>query len=294
MIQLVPEAKDSIISFIHNFWKKNHILVKDINLFDYMYLNNKTEYNFFYNSKKNDVKAIIGVIIPSDKNIWFSLWRSIGTDNEGFSLFTDVLKKFKPNFVGAIGINNKVEKFYKYLDWSIVTLNHYYVSKPEIKPIFSKNYRFVNKFDFNYKYNDSYSPEKNNSYLNNRYNNHPHFDYNYLEIPSEEIIFIGRTVKYLDQKVFHVVDFIGNLNQKNIKSVLHNFLFDNNFDMLEMMAYLSDSPVTDLSLKRDDTIIPLYFNPFENKNITVRCAYKTQSHSNVKIVLGDSDQDRPN
>ena len=259
-----------------------------------MYLNNKTEYNFFYNLKKNDVKAIIGVIIPSDNNIWFSLWRSIGTDNEGFSLFTDVLKKFKPNFVGAIGINNKVEKFYKYLDWNIVSLNHYYVSKPKIKPIVSENYSLVNKIDFNDKYNDSYFPEKNNSYLNNRYNNHPHFDYNYLDIPSEEIIFIGRTVVYLEKKVFHVVDFIGNLNQKDIKSVINNFLFDNNFDMFEMMAYLSDSPVTDLSLKRDDTIIPLYFNPFENKNITVKCAYKTQSQNNVKIVLGDSDQDRPN
>lgn len=294
MTQLIPERLDSIISFIHNFWKRNHVLVRNIDLFDYMYLNNKKEYNFFYKSKENDIKSIIGVIIPSEKNIWLSLWRSIGTENEGFLLFNDVLKKINPNFVGSIGINNKVEKFYKYLDWTIVKLNHYYLSKSETKPKIFKKYRFVNKIDFKNKYADSYFPQKSNTYLNNRYNNHPYFDYSFLDIPSEEIIFIGRTVKYLDKKVFHVVDFIGNLDQKDIKTTIINFLFENNFDMFEMMAYLSDSPVVDLSLKQEDIIIPLYFNPFENKNITIKCAYKTKIQNNIKIVLGDSDQDRPN
>jgi hypothetical protein len=49
-----------------------------------------------------------------------------------------------------------------------------------------------------------------------------------------------------------------------------------------------------LKRKSSETIIPNYFEPFEQKNITIDFFVSSQEMGNVRIYKGDGDQDRPN
>ena len=135
-------------------------------------------------------------------------------------------------------------------------------------------------------------PIKDKEYFNRRYVNHPVFEYLYLKIKS--LIFIGRIVNYLNLRVFHVVDVVGDIKNITLKSIILTFLKREKIDLFEMMYYDSRLIDIDLNLKSEDEIIPTYFNPFKHKNIKIELSYKSDKNLPVRFFLGDGDQDRPN
>ena len=136
-------------------------------------------------------------------------------------------------------------------------------------------------------------PVKDYDYYLQRFKNHPVFKYYSLVLKKHDIQFIGRIVKYNNLNVFHVVDYIGDINNTKISYDIQSFLSNENLNLFEFMYYDSRNIITDLKIKKDE-IIPTYFNPFENKNINIEFAYSTSSKKNIRFVLADGDQDRPN
>lgn len=294
MKRLKKDNLHSLLAFINSHWKENHVFVQNPGVFNYLYLRNHGKYNFFIKEWERKIVAMIGVIEASKEAIWLTTWRSIGIQNHGVELFNQVLDKYNPSFIGSIGINKRVEKFYKIIGWKVITLDHYYLEKTNNKTEGTLKYIFTKSPRVNQLYDDKYSPRKNDDYLIKRYILNPHFDYYFLFLEDVKLVFVGRIVEYLNKKVFHCVDFFGEIDKKSIRAVLQDFLHNNSFDLFEMMCYCSDSPSIDLELKDDSIIIPTYFSPFIFENINITCAYKADIDKSVKIVLGDSDQDRPN
>lgn len=294
MKRLNSKLLSSLLLFIDLHWKKNHIFVREPRLFNYIYKKKNNEYNFFIRDRGQEIVAIIGVIQPSTRSIWLTTWRSVGNENQGVLLFNEVINKFNTDFIGSIGINRRIEKFYKMIGWKTISLNHYYLRKTVSQTSLKTKYVYTNSPRLDQFYKDNYLPYKNEDYITRRYISNPYFNYRFLIVDSMEILFVGRVVEYNNIKVFHCVDFFGKIDNKVIRSVIVKFLHDYSFDLFELMCYCSDSPSIDLDLKNDQPIIPTYFNPFLFENIEIRCAYKASKDDRIKIVLGDSDQDRPN
>lgn len=294
MKRLTSDKFSSLLSFIDFHWKKNHIFVRSPKLFNYLYLKDDTQYNFFFKELRGEIVAIIGVIEASNEAVWLTTWRSIGSENQGINLFHEVINKYNANFIGSIGINKRIEKFYKMIGWNVVSLDHYYLEKTECPNRSNITYLFTRSPKLEQFYRDNYLPRKNEDYIVKRYISNPYFNYNFLIIENLELLIVGRVVEYNNKKIFHCVDFFGKIHNKTIRPIIQDFLQDNSFDLFEMMCFCSDYPSIDLDLKNDQPIIPTYFNPFLYENIEVRSAYKISEDESVKIVLGDSDQDRPN
>ena len=287
----IDNGLKGIKSFINTHWKKNHILTVDQRIFDLQHKLKNGLYNFFFYKEDNKILSILGVIYSEDsgKSMWLSVWKNIGQNNEGLFLLENLINKEK-DFIGSIGINSRVSKLYKLLGWYIVELDHYFQYR-ELSPVKNENlFNFSLDIKFNIS-NKKILPNKDNSYFIKRYKNHPTYTYYFLSLKKFNLTFIGREIIYSKIKVFHVVDYIGDIDGIKLKEIIQDFLNKYNFDLFEIMLYSSIPFTTDLK-KKTNEIIPTYFKPFVNQNISIKCAYIKNLELAVKIVLGDSDQDR--
>ena len=298
---LTHNYKKTLLDFINNNWKKNHVFIKNEKIFDFQH-KIKGGYSFLI-ARKGIITSILGYIYTNDSqnSFWLAIWRTIDfKSSEGIQLFFYLMKK-KPDFVGAIGISKKAEEIYKRLRWKNGNLIHYYVSKinelnlrTHINKSSAHHYKYLPDFDFSKIKAPYFLPFKDTNYYNKRYLNHPEFEYFFLTLDYYNLTFIGRDIKYKGLRVFHVVDLIGDLNNKNIYGIINKFLLEEKFDLFEMMMFDSRKIKTDLLIKTKSEIIPTYFSPFKFKNISIRLSYKITRNYPVRFFLGDSDQDRPN
>ena len=144
-----------------------------------------------------------------------------------------------------------------------------------------------------------YFPYKNKRYYNNRYLNHPYYKYQLLSVcfKSEVLaVLVVRKVFYETCSCIRIVDVCGDL--KRIDNIYGNFqkLLDaENAEYID--CYNCGIPKEQFEKMgfvevEKDTIIPNYFEPFEQKNIELR--YASYAATSVVMFKGDCDQDRPN
>ena len=69
--------KSDLIKVINDYWKENHILVRNSKVFDLQHKNNNT-YSFLILTDKK-IKSFLGYIFTnSNKNsFWLAVWKSI-------------------------------------------------------------------------------------------------------------------------------------------------------------------------------------------------------------------------
>ena len=283
---------NALWDFINKHWKSDHFFIRNKNFFNYQYKFLSKKFNFFKISNKNEIETILGYI-PSNSNfscIWLALWKST-VNTQGLIILNKIINAKSYDFIGVLGISKSAKKTYMAYNWKTGNLKHYFLYSSN-KKIVSKSYRF-SLFKGTKIINSDHLPIKDYEYYLQRFKNHPVFEYYSLELKKHEIQFIGRIVKYNKLNVFHVVDYVGDLNNNKVSSDIQSFLNNENLNLFEFMYYDSRDIVTDLNVKKDE-IIPTYFNPFENKNIDIEFAYFTSSKKNIRFVLADGDQDRPN
>lgn len=286
--------RSDLIRVINDYWKENHILVKNSKVFDLQHKNNNN-YSFLVLTKDDKIKSFLGYIYSNSNqnSFWLAIWKSIDSGVGGINLLFHLISK-NPEFIGVIGISDFTKKITLKLDWIIGEMDHYYLSlKDPLKFSKNKEYTFSDSLNLNSFISlPELLPLKDQEYYERRYLNHPVFKYKFLKI--KNLIFIGRIVEYLGMKVFHVVDVVGDMKNIILKPFVFTFLKYEKIDLFEMMYYDSRSINVDLNLKSESKIIPTYFNPFENKNIKIELTYKTYKNLPVRFFLGDGDQDRPN
>ena len=135
--------------FIKKQWSEFHILSYNTELLDWQH-KAKNYYNCVAAFKSGKIVGL-HCVIPMNQfddnlplnQIFLSLWRAIeGVGvSIGFRMYNYVLKEYKPDFIGSVGITRKVfdSGFHRRLGYKIGTMDHSVIISP-----------FVNDFNIAY------------------------------------------------------------------------------------------------------------------------------------------------
>ena len=144
---------------------------------------------------------------------------------------------------------------------------------------------------------------KSDIYIKNRFFVHPVYKYKVYAIFKKgrlQALCVLRPILHEGVTVLRIVDFIGG---NEAFAILSDFIlamleeYDAEYidlyshgvqiDLLKQAGFINRKKVNGL-------IIPNYFEPFEQKNIDITFAYKTdQTLPPVRLFKADGDQDRP-
>ena len=305
----------SLLNFIDEYWKKNHIFVKSKKLFKFQHLGrNKLNWVLAKNKNSRKIEGILGLvsknffskgIICKKDDLWITMIMVAYPLNPSKGLGTEMIKffykKFNPNSISAIGINKKVSKLYKKIGLNINYLNHYYIKK-------NKNYTVLNNFKNNeitgnfrkIKYFKNFDqPYKMYNYYLNRYFKHPIYKYHLLIIYKENKInnfLVFRKINYNKKIALRIIDvanvkLIKNFSKENFDYLISYFKA-NYLDFLNFGIKKNIFKKIGFLLRDKNTFIPHHFEPYEKKNIDVMVA-SISCNNNFYIFKGDSDLDRP-
>lgn len=227
----------------------------------------------------------------------------------------------------SLGINEKTIGIYKYLGMYTNSLRHYVMINeniPQFKIAVHSKFSFRNNIDylvdedycvklindqselsrFNFDQFKNNIPFKNETYFTKRYFEHPIYEYivlgAYLNNKLEGF-FVTRIQTHIDSTVLRIVDFIGKENCiSSLGKFVANLIVENSYEYADFYCFGIDN---DLLLNsgfnlveplKEDLIIPNYFSPFTQKNISIHFYADTDKIENIKLFKGDGDQDRPN
>jgi N-acetylglutamate synthase-like GNAT family acetyltransferase len=322
---------DSIMTFINEEWRENHILSANKSFFCYEHV---------YQDKVNFIVAtnrdmhIVGILgyIPTTINhpiidLATVVWK-VSSKKSSLGLGVRLLKylfdKKEVRTVFSVGINTETISIYNYLDIFTSKLNHFVFLNYKYKNFAIagiKNLKFVEyksskskfsirylnrvsdleKFDFN-QFQDLI-PFKNGEYFVKRYFNHPIYTYKILGIFNEsnlESILVTREEKYNNSKILRIVDFFGNEQTLiELGLLMKDILISNNYEYVDFYNYGISEEIMGLAgfmkvdSEKNDYIIPNYFNPFVHKNIDIYFFANTSDVSKIRLFKADGDQDRP-
>src|ERR1035437_2511811 len=133
--------------FIDQKWRAGHILSYDTDLLKWQHLNTVNNHlNYILSEREEDERiiAVFGCISTSqfDKNLrdqkdfWLAIWKvdtDIAPPGIGMVQYNFFVDTYQPNSIGAIGINDKIAKLYKFLGYKPGVLNQYYYLNPQKK-----------------------------------------------------------------------------------------------------------------------------------------------------------------
>jgi len=133
-------------------------------------------------------------------------------------------------------------------------------------------------------------------YFQKKYDDHPIYSYTCVHDASNELTLVYRIVEIPEGKVMRIIDCAGNLQAlPGVTVALMERAREVGADYIDMLAYWADEqPILQAGFKPvSDEIIPNYFEPFVQKNVTIECAVKGRNMANLVVMKGDGDQDRP-
>jgi len=81
---------------------------------------------------------------------------------------------------------------------------------------------------------------------------------------------------------------------KEIGTSLQKILVDKNYEYIDLVTSGLNEEIINgmgLELRNDETVIPMYFEPFVRKNVDI---WYQRSNEHITIFKADGDQDRPN
>ncbi len=325
-----------LLDFLKKHWQLDHVFVKSIELMRFQHYNPiKNEYNFILgiNTQTDEIDGLIGLIPLSQydpelakyNETWGGIWkvRSDVKNSEIGMLGLLLFEEFhKYTSHGSLGMSKIATKLHAIMKYSICILNQYYLLNSECKnfkiAIIPDKFKKINNSVVTSDYTivrinnitdvpDSaidgvYYPKKSLTYLKNRFQLHPVYNYKFWGISDKntllKTILVTRAIEINDSKVIRIVDVFGPLEGLgSLKSRLLELLKEESAEYIDIMNY-GVSPLVFEKLGFDhldvngEIIIPNYFEPFIQQNIVIQCAYKAPY--NYVMFKGDSDQDRPN
>ena len=326
----IENCKINDIKNIQNFIKlnynKNHILTKNLKLFNWLYKNKNQKYNFLILKEDKKIYSVLGYI-PSNKFdkhnksklIWLAFLcgkKKKPLQGAGINILNYLHKKFSNYNFAVNSIGKKIIPLYKLFGYKVVELKQYYITNPNktqnlitgkikkvnnFKTVTDLRFEFINKKILkSLKLNSVFTPTKSLKYFINKYINNPFFKYTIGLITYKKkykILLVFRIEKYNKSKVLRIIDLLGNYKYlKHCYQIFLKLIEKENVEFLDFIQYGIDHKILEkcnFKLNRHTkTIIPIYFNPYVNKNIRIYSAFKTRNQKTI-IVKGDGDQDIP-
>lgn len=256
---------------------------------------------------------------------WGGIWK-VRTDvkNKEIGFLGSKLFSFFKNFTshGSLGMSDIATILHKLRKYNICELSQYYILNKKVedfkiakipKNYLNKDEEFIVESGYiltkipdvldvvDHKFDVTYYPKKSVIYLYNRFTLHPIYNYNFWGVYDNDkiliVIFVIRKISINGANVLRIVDVLGSLeNLGNMNLVFQDLLENEQAEYVDLMnAGISDRIFRKIGFKTLDLvgeiIIPNYFEPFVQKNIVVKCAYKAPY--NYVMFKADADQDRP-
>lgn len=318
---------DKIKSFINIHWRENHILAVSKELFDFQHLRKDSPlYDFVIAEHKQtgEIHAVYGFINSAiydngssitPNAVWGALWkvRKDVKNNEvnkiGLAVLFYILDLYPNSPFITLGLSKYSQFIFEGLNFGFGKMNHYYFANIECKsPIISKNLEYsehinnkqvcIKQFAFDRDIESDYIPKKNNEYIINRYVRHPYYKYDIWGLYKRgELVnvWVTRLTDYNGARCLRLVDMIGQTrNLPDASGSLQSLLELYKAEYIDCYNYgIDKSEFMNLGMKmvQAPTVIPNYFEPFEQVNIDVYYAFCFDK--DVCIFKGDGDQDRP-
>ncbi len=324
-IELCSDNKvKKLLDFIDVHWAKNHIFVKQKELFDWQH-KSLDGYNFVLACDSNSIVGALGFIptshfsskLSTNKETWLAIWKVIDDPKYvgiGIGLLDFIATQFNFTTICSVGINTKVMKLYKALGFTIGELEHRAFFNQSFKDFNitspPSNYKTIAKRSnvlFKELSNEdelksceqlftSY-PRKDTTYIINRYLRHPQYLYKCVKVYKAEklfSLFIYRIISIKNAKIARIVDVQGgNILSSEFNTPFINFLTEQELEYVDIVSNLPASEHIGFKHNLSDNfIVPNYFEPFILSNVPIYYAYKSEKP--ITIFRGDSDQDRPN
>ncbi|WP_345993681.1 hypothetical protein [Sulfurimonas sp. HSL-1716] len=322
------------MEFLDKYWKKNHILSVDKHLFLYEFQDKEKLNFAIAQDAQNEIIGLFGFIkynflkIP---DLAGSLWKvrdDCTVPLLGLKLRDFVIKNVPHRFFAAPGAGIQTKPIYQIIkmNWNRMeqyflvndTIDEYKVLKTRDKSILKTYKAFHESNDVvielakdiselqSFVFDDfkEIVPFKDLKYIEKRFVNYPIYKYDIYTVKKSGLIsniFICRTAAYLDRKVYRIVDFYGDeRNMGYITNFLYKYIVDNHYEYCDFISYgfedihMLNAGFDRLDFESEDIIVPNFFEPFVQKNISVFCVSDKTDGLKFRQCKADGDQDRPN
>ena len=318
-----------LVSFLKNYWKKDHALVKSKQLLDFQHLDGDN-YNFYAAIEDNEIYALEGFIkaslydksLTDEDDMWGAIWKSRPDAQKGEAglwVKEALSEKEKKQSWGGIGLSEMAYKINKMMRFTMGYLHHYYIANREIDNFKVGANLFVDRSsherndEWTIKQNirldsvieptETYRPRKTLTYLVNRYQYHPIYKSIFWGIyHNEELVSIWTLRRQIvdGTSILRVIDVLGRID--NLPDLTENFqdiLSEESCEYIDFSNYgirpevFKSIGFTELGFEDESVIVPTYFEPFERRNVKITLSYKAKYEEYVAFK-GDADQDRPN
>ncbi len=320
-----------VTKFIDEHWKPGHILARDRELFEYMYLERDGRLNFAlaFEPLSNELIAILGYI-SSDalhSRLSLSMWKSrsdahLRQYKAGLAVLRFLIDGFKPKSIFSTGISADTRDVYRFLGFSCDLMNHHVIVNNEISDFqVIKNppkrsflqpssghaasslvaittdeelRRVANGLDLAETLKDA-------DYLCHRYLNHPRFNYEIREVllNTETVgILAFRRSFANDRSCIRIIDVVGaELCLRSAIVPLVQEMQQNGDEYIDLLSWgLNGDQIKEIGFtdcrELADCVVPEYFSPFSQTNVD-RWLFTNLPETEI-IFKGDGDQDRPN
>lgn len=323
---------DKLKRFINEHWKKGHILSISDELILFQHAVKGEDYIDFVvaeNIETGEFDGIYGYInnwkyAPSHnipKVLWGAVWKvredvhNVEIGKVGLGLLRFILKNEQPDYFASLGISGTHKEIATKLNYCIGDINRFYfannkvsefrvIKAPMLKQLESSSTKIEEiNFPSNVVFENNLNIFKDIEYFKNRYYNHPFYKYRYLGLyngDSLKGLFVFRRVDVMDTCVLRIMDFIGDLTQcGNVSISLQALLERERAEYIDCLNYGISSDLFNhlgfcQAYKDSDTIIPEYFDPFDQRYVPMEYAYISEEENPLIIFKADADQDRPN
>ncbi|MCX6535708.1 MAG: hypothetical protein NT119_04030 [Actinobacteria bacterium] len=332
ILRFGDNADVSIVSrFIEEHWQQGHILSRDRELFEYMFLERDGRLNFViaFDPQSNEVIAILGYI-PSDtfhSRISLSMWKArpdahLRKYKAGLAVLRFLIDELKPKSIFSTGISANTRDVYKFLGYSCDVMNHHVIVNNELEEFrIIKNppqisFEFVtseimlsslttistNEELRNDVANLDFSATlKDIDYLCHRYIDHPRFKYEVRSVRLDKKtigILVFRRSYANDRSCIRIIDIMGEeICLSSATRLLVQEMLENGDEYIDLLSWGLDSKqingigFTDVH-DFADCVVPEYFSPFSQTNVD-RFLFTNLPETEI-FYKGDGDQDRPN
>lgn len=285
-----------IQQFLNDYWKKDHILSKSIDLMNYQH-HNGYGYNFVIGIEEGKIYTALG-FIPTNQydkdikelDIWLAIWCKTPDCPKGLGskLLDFIEEAFKPRSIGAIGINDTIEQLYLKRGWVSGVANHYFLPFVDYLAKWEKceELTLVKEVDVK-----PQCPAKSNTYVNARYRLNPFYDYSIYGI--RDCAFVIRKIYNGRTSILRIVDIFGELPE-NVQFAFNSLMRFENAQYVDCVNFgIPEEKFLKMGfyLKPDNLIIPNWTEPFVMEHRPLKFACRAEYYI---VFKGDSDQDRPN
>ncbi len=327
-----PEDVPALRQFIDEHWRRGHVLSVSGELLRWAHLDPiRNRLNFVCGKMNGELAGVLGFVpashfdaeLPYARDLWLALWKvraDIKLPGLGVAQLEYLRRELSPQNIYAVGINEQVAaRIYPLLGFELINLDHFYRANAEKKSydLLSGGIEFhdfarypdvsvripVDDLDAfrDVIEIDGIIPRKSVEYVRNRYQRHPFYHYDLLGVWRNDrpaALIVARNASAGSATAVRIVDLFGHDDDLlYIGPAIDKLILDADAEYADLYChgYNADNlRVAGLVKKSQDTIVPNYFEPFERSNVPIHCAVMKADGGALRLVRGDSDQDRPN